>query len=167
MKLTLLQGQRRRCIAYTVVELVVAVALLGIMFVSLFGGMSSGFAITQVARENLRATQILLERMEGIRLFTWEELCYSNWIPANFTGYYYPLGNTNAGESLGLVYTGTMTVTPNPVMNPPASYSTNMAAVVATINWVSANVPRTRTMVTYVARNGIQNYVYNNTNYIQ
>jgi type II secretory pathway pseudopilin PulG len=153
--------------AHTLVELVVSVALLAVMFVALFGGMSGGFAVTQVARENLRATQILLERMEGIRLFNWEQLCYSNWIPSQFTNYYYPLAMTNSGESLGIKYVGTMTIVANPTLTPSASYSTNMVAVVANINWTSCGVPRSRTMSTYVGRNGVQNYVYNSTNYIQ
>ena len=48
------------------VEVLVAVSLVGIMFVSLYSGISSGFAVVQLARENLRATQILQEKMETI-----------------------------------------------------------------------------------------------------
>src|SRR5512141_804008 len=99
-------------LAYTLAEVAVASALLAVLFVSLYGGMSQGFAVTQVSRENLRATQILLERMEGIRLFNWNQLVYSNWVPTVFTNYYYPM--TNAGESPGIMYLGRMTITPNP-----------------------------------------------------
>jgi type II secretory pathway pseudopilin PulG len=152
-------------VAYTLVEMAVGTALLGIAFVSLYGGMSSGFAVTQVSRENLRATQILLERMEGIRLYNWNQLVYSNWIPSTFTNWYYPL--TNPGESQGIMYTGEMTITRNPTLNPAATgYSDSLCAVTTTVNWTSANVPRSRSLTTYVARNGIQNYVFNNTNYI-
>ena len=146
--------------AFTLVEVMVSVALLALLFVSLYGGMSSGFALTQVARENLRSTQILVERMEGIRLYNWNQLVYSNWIPATFTAFYYPM--TNSGESPGIMYSGTMTVTTNPTLNPPTTYGANMAAVTVKVDWVSAGVPRSRTMTTYVSRNGVQNYVYNN-----
>src|SRR6266481_414088 len=87
-------------IAYTLVEVIVCVALIIILFVSLYGGMSSGFAVTQTSRENLRATQIMLEYMEGIRLYNWDQLTSSNWIPTSFTNYYYPLASAN--ESKGI-----------------------------------------------------------------
>ncbi len=159
IRLAAKKSPRWRVLAFTLVEVVVAAGILGIMFVSLYGGMSSGFAITQVSRENLRGTQILLERMEGVRLYNWDQLCYSNWIPSTFTNYYYPL--TSPGESPGIMYVGTMTVTP-PALVPAATYSNNMRLVVVTVNWVSAGVPRSRSMSTYVARDGMQNYVYNN-----
>jgi hypothetical protein len=146
-------------IAYTIAEVMVGVSLMGILFVSLYGGISSGFAVTQVARENLRATQIMLERMEGVRLYNWNQLVYSNWIPASFTNWYYPL--TNSGESPGIMYVGRMTVG-NANLSPSSSYTTNMRAVTVSIDWVSAKVPRSRTMTTYVSRSGVQNYVYNN-----
>src|SRR5512145_1777779 len=97
---------RARQLAYTLAEVAVTSALMGVLFVALYGGMSSGFAITQVSRENLRATQILLERMEGIRLFNWNQLVYSNWVPSVFTNYYYPI--TDPGESPGIMYVGSM-----------------------------------------------------------
>src|SRR5437867_11818669 len=104
-------------IAYTLVEVLVCVALIVILFVSLYGGMTSGFSVTQASRENLRATQIMLEYMEGIRLYNWDQLTASNWIPANFTNYYYPLAVP--GESRGIPYVGTVVVG-NANLNPPS-----------------------------------------------
>lgn len=153
------RSTRTQC-AYTVVEVVVSVALLGLLFVALYGGLTSGFAVTQVSRENLRATQIMLDRMEGVRLFNWNQLVYSNWIPNTFTDWFYPLGGTN--QSRGIAYTGTMVVNTSPVLNPPASYSSNMCLVTVTVNWSSGGTTRTRSMSTYVSRNGMQNYIYNN-----
>lgn len=155
---------RLRKLAYTLVEVVICIALMVICFVSLYGGMSTGFALTQTSRENLRATQIMLEYMEGVRLYNWDQLTTSNWIPGTFIRYYYPLANTNAGESQGLPYYGTVTITTNPTMNPTAVYSANMASVTVGVNWTNSGVPHSRTMTTYVARNGMQNYVYSGTN---
>ena len=146
-------------LAFTLVEVVFGVAIIGITFVSLYAGMSGGFAVTQLSRENLRATQIILERMEGVRLYNWDQLCYSNMIPNRFTNYYYPLAIT--GESKGIVYHGTMTVT-NATLNPSATYGDEMRQVIVTVNWESGGVPRARTMTSYSARNGMQNYVYSN-----
>jgi hypothetical protein len=164
MKIVFQGSKRARCykLAYTIAEMAVGIALLGIVFISLYGGMSQGFAVTQVSRENLRATQILLERMEGVRLFNWNQLVYSNWVPTAFTNYYYPM--TNAGESPGIPYLGTMTVSLNPVLNPGTTYGDKLCAVTTTVNWTSGRVARTRSLTTYVAYNGVQNYVYNSTN---
>ena len=145
--------------AFALVEVVIGAGLLGIMMISLYGGMSSGFAVTQLARENLRGTQIMLERMEGIRLYNWDQMTTSNMIPATFTNYYYPLAAS--GESKGIIYNGSMVIT-NATLSPSATYSTNMRIVTVSINWTSGKVLRTRSMSTYVSKNGIQNYVFDN-----
>jgi hypothetical protein len=147
-------------LAYTLAEVMVGVAMMGILFTSLYAGMSSGFALTQVARENLRATQIMLERMEGIRLYNWNQLVYSNMIPTWFTSYYYPL--TNAGESRGIPYVGRLTIT-NASLSPAPTYSGDMRLVTVQIWWTNSlgtnKVVRTRQMQTYVGRMGLQNYI--------
>lgn len=155
----ILPSRLKSQLAYTMVEVLMGVALIGVMFVSLYGGMSSGFALTQLARENLRGTQIMLERMEGIRLYNWNQLIYSNMIPKNFTNYYYPLASN--GESKGIAYVGTMVISPAS-LSPSATYADAMRSVTVTIAWTNGNAHRTRSMSTYVSRNGVQNYVYNN-----
>jgi hypothetical protein len=161
MKISLLTKANRRVgqLAYTLAEVMVGSLLLGLMMLSLYAGMSMGFSITQVSRENLRATQILLDRVEGIRLFNWNQLVYSNWIPTNFTEYYYPL--TNATESRGITYKGTVAIT-NVSLTPAASYSTNMRAIVVGVVWTNNGVRRTRSMTSYSSRDGMQNYIYAN-----
>ena len=145
------------------VEIIVSVALLAIVLTSLYAGMTMSFAITQAARQNLRATQIMVERMEGIRLYNWNQLVYSNMVPATFTNYYYPLATEN--ESKGITYYGEMWIT-NAVLSPSATYSTNMRAIVVTVSWTNYNghqgIPNSRTMTTYASDTGIQNYVYSN-----
>jgi hypothetical protein len=138
------------------IEIAVTLALVMLLFTSLFAGLSWGFGITQVTRENLRATQIMLEHVEGVRLYNWNQLVYSNWLPANFTNYYYPL--TNHGESPGIAYVGTMAVTAVPFSN---SYSGNIRAITVTVNWTNNNVARTRSMTTFAAEYGMQNYIFN------
>jgi hypothetical protein len=80
-------------------------------------------------------------------------------IPASFTSYYYPLA-TN-GESKGLAYSGTMVIT-NAVLTPPSTYSDSMRLVRVSLVWTNGNIRRTRSMSTYVSKNGVQNYVYYN-----
>jgi len=145
--------------AFTLAEVMVGIMVISLMGLSLYAGMTMGFQVTQLSRENLRATQIMLDRVEGIRLFNWNQLVYSNWIPSTFTEYYYPL--TNLTESQGITYKGTMQVN-NVTLSPAASYSANMRAIVVTVTWTNAGTRRTRTMTTYSARDGMQNYIYAN-----
>jgi Tfp pilus assembly protein PilV len=155
---------RRAAAAYTLAEVMMAVLLVSIGFVSLYAGMFSGFAFTKVARENLRATQIMLERMEGIRLYNWEQLTLSNWIPTTFTSYYYPL--TNGGESRGIPYSGKFTITNISFPSPAPTYASNMRLISVQVWWTNSlgtnQVVRTRQMQTYVGRIGLQSYIYNN-----
>jgi Tfp pilus assembly protein PilV len=56
------------------VEVLMAAGLIGVISVTLYIAIAQGFAATQVARENLRATQILQEKMETIRLYGWDQI---------------------------------------------------------------------------------------------
>ena len=113
----------------------------------------------QVTRENLRATQIIVQRMEAIRLSSYKMLQDPTSYPTNFTDYYCPVGTTNGGA--GVAYNVTYNWAPGPGTLPP-SYRSNMLLVTVTANWTSGKVQRTRSMQSYVARYGIQSYVSRN-----
>jgi hypothetical protein len=149
--------------AYTLAEAMVCIAVIGVMFISLYAGFSSGFAIIRVTRENLRATQIMLERMETIRLYRWDQLTNSTFIPSLFTNYYYPDGL--AASQGGVSYTGSLSVAKIPASSGlPTTYRSDMRQVTVQVGWVSGSTTRQRTATTYVARYGLQNYVYSGTN---
>jgi type II secretory pathway pseudopilin PulG len=148
--------------AFTLPEVMVSAAITLLVLLGLFGGISYGFSVTQISRENLRATQIILERMEGIRLYTYDQLISSNMFSTNFTASYYPFVATT-NESKGLTYYGTMT------FSDPGTgtyYNPNLRTVTVTVNWTNAYgnslIPRSRSMKTLVGRWGIQNYTYFN-----
>jgi Tfp pilus assembly protein PilV len=152
--------------AFSLLEVLVGMVIIIIAVVSLYAGISTSVTLTKAAREDLRATQIMLERMEGIRLYNWDQLNHSNMIPSSFTASYYPLAA--GGQSLGITYAGRLDIT-NAVLKPAASYAGNMRAITVTVFWTNyygANMTeklvRSRTMTTYTARDGIQNYVFNN-----
>ena len=94
-------------------EIMVAMAVLGFMIISLYAGFSSGFAVLRVARENLRATQILAERMELIRLIRWGDVS-AGFIPARFTAPFYAT-DTNGPSSGGFDYEGQVRIVKSPV----------------------------------------------------
>jgi hypothetical protein len=150
---------------FSLVETTIAAGVSSIIFTAVFAGFSFGYTMLQNTRENLRATQIALSRMEGLRLCAWDtdQLWSSSIVPANFVDYYYPVGMN--GQDTNVVYSGTMTVTSNNAGSSlPASYRDKMAQVTVTISWTNnhngvVNVHQ-RTMKTYVSKYGIQNYVY-------
>ena len=144
--------------AYTIAEVVMGSAVMGVMLVGLFGGMTSGWAFTQLAREDLRATQIMVEKMEEVRLYSWSQINGSNGyvIPPSFNTAYYPPG---LGNSAGITYTGQLSVLPSNLGD--VSYSGAMRLIKVNLTWQSGRTPHSRAMSTYVGSNGIQNYVYN------
>jgi hypothetical protein len=109
----------------------------------------------ELARENQRATQIILEKFETVRLYNWDQVLTPGFIPATFDDIYDPQAGTNGA---GVAYHGTVTVTNVPFNS---SYSGNMRELVISLTWTSSkNLTRSRTMSTFVAKDGIQNYVY-------
>lgn len=165
MKLGQYIGSRRAAQAFTLVEILAATCVMAIIFAVLFAGTSSTFSLLGATRENLRATQIIVSRMEGLRLCAWSsgQLFNTNVVPPNFTDTFYPLG-LQSTTNKGIVYTGTITVTTNLDLDPPATYSDKLAMVTVMVKWTSSfgsltNI-HTRSMSTLVAKNGVQNYIY-------
>ncbi len=144
----------------TLVEILIGVGVLGLMASALFGGMSLTLTQTRIAREDLRATQVMLERMEGIRLFNWNQLLYSNDLcPATFTSTFDP--TTNGAGSGGIIYYGSVVIT-NVVLDPAPSYSTNLRAITVSVDWTNFGNAHHRSMTTFQAQYGMQNYIFNN-----
>jgi Tfp pilus assembly protein PilE len=140
---------------FTILEVVIGVAAVGLLFVTFYTGFTQGFAVIQTARENLRATQILEEKMETIRLYRWEQVTDDEFIPDTFTAPFYAVGTNVAA---GVTYQGALTITN--VSMPEASYATNMRMVIVQLRWNSGNVERFREMRTLVTRYGLQQYIY-------
>src|SRR5207237_2452039 len=116
--------------AFTLMEVLVAVAIIGVQFVTLYVGMTQGFGIVQVSRENLRATQILQEKMETIRLYNWDQLTTPTFIPTNFVDTFYP----GTQSTVGITYTGTVTISTAPLTE---SYSNDLRLITVNVQWLS------------------------------
>ena len=163
--------------AFTLVEVLVAVAVSMIVFAAIYAGISNCYGILQTSRGNLRATQIMVSELEGIRLCAWgngtnlaTQLFNTSIVPTSFTNYFYPLG-LNGTTNLGTPYYGTISVSQltnsaqqSTVFNGTTpSYATNMALVTVTLHWTDGlhgkPLNHVRHMSTLVAQYGIQNYV--------
>lgn len=143
----------KRAAGFTLVEVMVAMALMGITFVSLLAGISCGVHTIHVARENLRATQVMVEKTETIRLNSWEQITSGTNLPTTFVEHFYPRGE----QSKGITYHGALKISDFPH---PANYCADMRMVTVSVVWTNFGAAHTRQMITYVARNGMQNYVF-------
>ena len=142
--------------AYTLAEVMVGVAIMSVMFLTLYLGFTQGFGVVQSSRENLRATQILQQQAEIIRLYTWEQVDpASGWIPPTTTWTFYPLGGIG---NRGITYTGTVSVATAPMTE---SYAADNKLVTFALTWNSGNVQRQRKIATLVSKYGLHNYIYN------
>src|SRR5687767_6293652 len=142
MKIRVLQNRLRPSqAAFSIVEVMVAMAIVGILFLALYAGFLSGFQVIHLARENLRATQIMVEKMETIRLYTWEQVTNTAFIPPAFTSTYYPTEKEN-----NLTYSGKVTVAPVPADTSgfSPSYNANMRMVTVELVWTNSGVQRKR-----------------------
>lgn len=155
LSLSLPRAVANRRAAWTLPEVMIATAVAAVGFAGLFQGLRQGFVFTQESRENLRATQILEEKMETIRLYTWDQLNTSGYIPTTFTNYYYPDGVTNGNE--GIAYVGTEAISPAPLAG---SYSNDLRQVVVSVTWNSGSISHQQQMTTFVSHYGMQNYIY-------
>ena len=153
----------RRASGYTFAEVLVAAGILGFMSTSLYTAFSSGFCLIQTTRENLRATQIMVQKLEAIRLFTWSQVCdTNNYLKSTFTEAYNPMGVNNG--TTGTPYNGSITASEPTAGELPEAYRTNMRTITVSLNWTNFNGARPivhqRQMSTRVARFGMQNYIW-------
>ena len=133
--------------AFSLIEVMFAMLVVGISSIALFSGINSGFFTMRLARENLLATQMMLEKTEMLRLYNWDQLTNASFIPLT------AFVETNSGIS----YTCQVQLA-STTLN--TIYSNSMKRVTITLNWATGGLARNRTFTTYVSRNGLQNYVY-------
>jgi hypothetical protein len=139
--------------AFSLIDTLMATAIVSVAFLSLYAAIAYGFAAVQVSRENLRATQVILEKLETLRLYSWDQINTTGFVPSTFEAPFNPATNSNCG----FVYRGTVVITNAPIAE---TYSSDMRLVLVTLDWTSGNVNRSRQMGTLVSRYGLQNYIY-------
>jgi hypothetical protein len=124
--------------------------------VALFGGISFGFSSITLARQNLRATQIALEKMEIVRMYSWEQVNSNGFVPTTFTAPFFPTpsaGDTNGG----MTYYGTIAISK---VNLSTTYDNDMRQVQVRLDWTNRTAPQSLEMSTYVSQYGMQRYIY-------
>jgi prepilin-type N-terminal cleavage/methylation domain-containing protein len=157
------QGAAARRVAFTLVEVMVAMAVVGIMVVALYGGLAWCVGSVRIARENLRATQIMAEKMEVIRLLTWEQITEENVLPTTFTTAYVSgeAGNHATNSTGGLTYYGKITLLPPLETQLLGTYTNDMRVINVKVYWTNQGLPHFRQINSYISRYGMQNYSSN------
>lgn len=153
--------------AFSLIEAMVSACIVGVLFTSLYAGITAGFGALNSARENLRATQVLIDKMETLRLYSWNQLATfgssTSYIPSTFVESFYPTSTnfslstvtTNTTGS-GFTYYGSVAIGSAGFTQ---NYSNSMKLVTITLRWTNG-VERSQSMSTYVGQYGIQNYIY-------
>ena len=142
--------------AYTLVEVLVAMFVVGIMFTAVYAGITQSFNMTRTTQENLRAIQMLQDKTETIRLYTWDQVTNSSFIPTTFTNWFVPSG-TSATNG-GVMYVGTLSVSNSAFSE---AYAGDLKLITVTVSWTSRNVTHQQRSTTLVSHYGLQNYIYN------
>jgi type II secretory pathway pseudopilin PulG len=148
-------GANRRAAGFTIAEVVIAIMVVAIGAAGLMSCFGYGFRAIGQIRENQRATQIMVEKAETLRLYSWDQVNTSGFIPSTFVATYD--GDHAASNYTGTIYYGTVAIRNFPYNT---SYKDKMRMLDLTLRWTSQNITRTRSLTTYIAEDGIQNYVY-------
>lgn len=135
---------------FSVIEAMVGFVILGITITALCGGFSFGFNTIKLSQEEVRADQILVQKLESLRIYKWNAI-NNLFITPTFTNYY-----SSSNTLGGITYSGTMTVTNFPSTG--ESYSNTLKQVIATVSWFSEGMNHTRSMTTLVSQNGLLTY---------
>jgi hypothetical protein len=171
----------RLAAAYTIVEVCVGISLVALIVGALYSGMTYTVRVSDATRENIRATQIMVEKLEALRLYTWDQIGSpfdpddaEDWLdpfdaedphtpgddaepfvlPPTFVARFTP-GSTNSSD---LIYYGTLSLTNAPVTE---DYGAHLLLARVSLTWTNrtTRVVRSREMRTFFAKYGMQNNI--------
>ena len=151
--------QASRVTGFSLPETLIAMAIFGLAFASLFSALNSGVSTVRSTRETLRATQILDEKLDTVRLYTWDQV-NSGYISNKFYVPFCPTNNLPRAvrpAGAGCMYTGIVSIVQAPITE---SYKTNLKEITIDLYWQSGGHVRHSRMKTFVARYGMQTYIY-------
>lgn len=136
--------------AFTLVEVLVGAGILGFTVVTLYGAFSFGFTTIRLSQEEVRADQILVQKLETLRIYDWSRIT-NHYLPGHFSTQF-------SSDGKGVSYDGSLRVTPFATSAANESYSNTLRQVTVSLEWVSGGVTRARSMTTLVSQYGIQTY---------
>jgi type II secretory pathway pseudopilin PulG len=141
---------------FTLVEAVFSFGIFGIVFTALLSGITWNLSSVKFARETSRATQIIAEKLDTIRLYSWDQINTPGFIEPQFQVPMY-CTNSRSGQGPGLICTGVITMATSPLTE---SYGTNLLLITVDLYWPSTPAVRHAQMSTFVSKYGLQGYIY-------
>ena len=142
---------------FSLVEAVVGMALLGLVCMALFSGLCNSTFSVHMTRENLRATQVMAEKLDTIRLYSWKQLTNDTYIREGFTAPLQPPDPLSPPRTNSALYHGSIYIEPAPITE---VYGKDMRLVTVELKWKTGHLERTRSMSTLVSRYGTYKYIY-------
>lgn len=134
--------------AFTLVEVMVAMTVLILVFVSSVSAITIGFRVVEDTRMNTLASQVLQSEVETLRLKNWSEISA---LPASAS---FTIDSTLNAAAFDR-FTCQRVVTDE---------NADLKQIVLTVSWNAINgQPRVRRYVTYIARGGLNDYFYRRT----
>src|SRR5881394_700051 len=71
--------------AFTLIEVLFSVVIVGILIVAMYSALANSIPMIRSCQENERATQIMSEKLDTIRLYSWTQITNLNYfLPTNF-----------------------------------------------------------------------------------
>src|SRR5688572_20340543 len=145
---------RRRMKAFFLLEATIGMSLLGLIFMAMYTGLVSTTFSVQLSRENLRATQIMAEKLDTIRLYGWKKIVED---PYYLSAPFYPPvysddPSTPGDDATTRVFTGEILVEPAPITEP---YAVDLRMITVELTWATGKMQRKRTMSTLVSKQGL------------
>jgi len=142
---------------FSLVEAVVGLALLGLVCMALFSGLCSSTFSVQMTRENLRATQVMSEKLDTIRLYSWKQITNETYIREGFTAPLHARDPFSPPRTNAPVYQGSIYIESVPFNE---IYAKDMRLVTVELKWKTGKLERTKSMSTLVSRYGTYKYIY-------
>jgi len=142
---------------FTLSEAITSFAIFGIAFAALLAGLTWNVSTIKFARETVRATQIMEEKLDTIRLYSWAQITTPGFVTNQFYVPFYPTNALSGTEPLGITYTGLVTIGASPLTE---GYTTNLMRITIDLYWPSNPQVRHAQMSTFVSKYGLQAYIY-------
>jgi prepilin-type N-terminal cleavage/methylation domain-containing protein len=149
-----IERDRATYLGFSLIESMIGMAIFGICFVALLSGMGTTASTVECVRENVRASQILTEKLDTLRLYPFSQV-RPDYIQTSFSSTQYPTNDT--ARFPGIIYTGRVTIAEPPISE---SYRTKMKLVTVEVSWTDHGRTRRSQMSTLVGEYGMQSYIY-------
>ena len=150
-------GAKRRQAGDTFNKMLVWVAFAGVVVTFLHGVLSAGFPVIKSLRENLRATRIVMQQAEALRLFTWSQVCDTN-------NHRKPLFVEPQDSRGDVQYAGYITSAVPAAGDLANASPSHMRTVTVTLCWTNSGgakpIVQRRELQTRLARNGTPKYIW-------